>query len=114
MLDINLSDFFNKKKNIIKNKKEKFSFYSINDIKFRLVRDQLLSREDYKNVMFSMFNMKKFKPDDFYEILFMNSKQLIKINELGHLVGLHSHTHPTLIGNLSFETRPKTSEEEQT
>ena len=57
--------------------------------------------------MFKMFKDKNFEPKDFYEILFMNNKQLVKMRNLGHLIGLHSHTHPTLIEKLSFEEQAK-------
>jgi len=102
-LDKNLNLFFKNKDKIVNDTKVKFPHYSINDIKFRLVRDQLLTSDEYKTAMFSMFDEKNFKYKKFYEILFLNSDHLKKIKELGHLVGLHSHTHPTLLEKLSYE-----------
>ena len=102
-LDKDLSLFFKDKDKIIDDFKEKYPFYSINDIKFRLVRDRLLTSEEYKTNMFRMFDEKNFNHKKFYEILFLNSKHLKKIKELGHLIGLHSHTHPTLLERLSYD-----------
>ena len=102
-LDKDLSLFFKDKDKIIDDTKEKFSHYSINDIKFRLVRDRLLTSGEYKTNMFRMFDEKNFNHKKFYEILFLNSEHLKKIKELGHLIGLHSHTHPTLLERLSYD-----------
>ena len=49
-LDKDLSLFFKDKDKIIDDAKEKFSRYSINDIKFRLVRDKLLTSRSIKQV----------------------------------------------------------------
>ena len=106
-LDKDLSLFFKDKDKIIDDTKEKFSVYSINDIKFRLVRDRLLTSEEYKTNMFRMFDEKNFNHKKFYEILFLNSEHLKKIKELGHLIGLHSHTHPTLLKSLSYDEQLK-------
>jgi len=103
LLDKDLTVFFSKKEKIIRDTKLKVPIFSINDIKFRLVRDKLLNETKYKKIMLEMFAEKKFKPKDYYEILFMDKHHLNKINDLGHLIGLHSHTHPTLLENLSYD-----------
>ena len=72
LLDKDLSVFFKNQEKIIKDSKVKFSFYSTNDIKFRLVRDKLLSQLDYKKIMFAMFNEKNFKPEDHHSNIFMS------------------------------------------
>ena len=52
--------------------------------------------------MFLMFKNKKFNFDSVFKKLFFQKNDLIKLNSLGHLVGLHSHNHPTLLENLSY------------
>ena len=106
-MDKDLSIFFKDKTKIINTTKTKFSYYSINDIKFRLVRDKLLNSDEYRDVMFKMFNEKEFNFKNYYEILFLNSKHLKKMKELGHLIGLHSHSHPTLLESLSYDEQLK-------
>ena len=101
LLDKDLSTFFNENKKIIQIRKDKKNFYSINDIKFRLVRDKFLSKIDYKKIMFLMFKEKKFKPEDHFNNVYMNKLDVKKINECGHLIGLHTHSHPFLLENLS-------------
>lgn len=102
-LDIDLNNFFinNKKKiNLIK---IKYSHYSIEDIKFRLVRDIYLTKKQYQKIMFLMMDKKKFNYKRYYSKLFFDTNDVIKLDNLGHLIGLHSHNHPTLLEKLSYD-----------
>ena len=103
LLDMDLDYFFEKNKNNIKQVKRNFPFYSIEDIRFRLVRDTLITKQKYENTIKKLMDEKKFKPEKFYSKLFFNTKDVINLDKLGHLVGLHSHSHPTLIERLSYE-----------
>ena len=38
-------------------------------------------------------------------LLIVPEKDLIKLNSLGHQIGLHSHNHPTLLESLSYEVQ---------
>ena len=98
-----LNNFFKQNQTKIKDTKIKFPHYSIEDIKFRLVRDILLKKTDYEKTMFLMMNEKKFEPKKFYSNLFFNSEDLKNLNKLGHLVGSHSHNHPRFLETLSYE-----------
>tara|TARA_Y100000590_G_C15581316_1_gene962430 strand:+ start:200 stop:1162 length:963 start_codon:yes stop_codon:yes gene_type:complete len=100
---MNLKNIFIKNKKTLKDLKIKFPMYSINDIKFRFVRDRILKKNEYRDIMLDMFKKKKFNPSHYLDILFMNEKDLIRINKLGHLIGLHSHTHPTLLEKLNYK-----------
>ena len=42
-VDKNINKFFSENEKTIQDKKNKFSYYSVNDIKFRIVRDNLLN-----------------------------------------------------------------------
>ena len=107
ILDKDLKSFFEKNTNRIKETKNKFPHYSIEDIKFRLVRDFFLTKDQYENVMFSMFEEKQFNYQDFTKKLFFQKNDLEKLNNLGHLIGLHSHSHPTLMEKLSYDEQKK-------
>jgi len=102
VLDKDLNSFFEMNKKKIDIKKKKYNFYSYEDIKFRLVRDIFLSKDDYEKHMFLM--LKEFKVDieNQKSKLFFDEKDLIKLDGLGHIIGLHSHNHPTKIENLSY------------
>ena len=102
-LDKDTKFFFEKNSDIIKEKKIKFLHYSIEDIKFRLVRDVFLNKVQYEEIMFAMFKDKRFNYKYFSKKLFFQKNDLQNLNNLGHLIGLHSHNHPTLIEKLSYD-----------
>ncbi|MBO6960203.1 MAG: polysaccharide deacetylase family protein [Prochlorococcus marinus CUG1438] len=107
VLDEDLENFFKLSINKIKSIKIRSPHYSTADIKFRLVRDSYLTKTKYEKIMFSMFKQKGFNYKDFTEKLFFQKNDLKKLDQLGHSIGLHSHNHPTLIENLSFEEQKK-------
>ena len=101
VLDKDLKYFFDNNSKTIKSLKVKSPFYTLEDIKFRLTRDTLLTRDQYEETMLLMMKEKKLVPSDLYPKLLFNKNDLKKLDSLGHLVGLHSHTHPTSIETLS-------------
>ena len=103
VLDKDLRNFFDTNNEKIKSTKVKFPHYSIEDVKFRLVRDVFLTKSHYEETMFLMMKEKQFHFKKFYPRLFFNSNDLKKLNSLGHLVGLHSHNHPTLLEKLTYD-----------
>jgi peptidoglycan/xylan/chitin deacetylase (PgdA/CDA1 family) len=107
LLNENLNTFFDKNKKQMNETKIKFPFYSIEDIKFRLVRDALLTKNDYENTMSLMMSEKKFIAKEFYSKLFFSKDDLKTLDNLGHIVGLHSHSHPTLLEKLTYEEQKK-------
>ena len=107
VLNKDLNKFLLNNEKEIKYKKKKFPHYSTEDIKFRLVRDIFLKKNDYENIMFLMIENKRFKYKQFYSKLFFSEKDLKNLNKLGHLIGLHSHSHPTLMEKLSYLEQEK-------
>ena len=103
VLDKDLKTFFEDNNDKIKAKKIKSSHYSIEDIKFRLVRDIFLTKSQYEETMFLMFKEKQFNYKDFFKKLLFQKDDLIRLDSLGHLVGLHSHNHPTLLEKLNYD-----------
>ena len=53
--------------------------------------------------MFSLFKKKKFNYKDFFPKLFFQKDDLIKLDNFGHLIGLHSHSHPTSLEKLNYD-----------
>ena len=103
ILDKNLKCFFEKNIGVINEKKIKSPHYSIEDIKFRLVRDIFLTKIDYEKIMFLMFREKQFNYKNFTKKLYFHENDLKTLNNLGHLIGLHSHNHPTLMEKLNYK-----------
>ena len=46
---------------------------------------------------------KKFNFQESYKKIFFDISDLKKLDNLGHLIGLHSHNHPTLLEKLNYE-----------
>jgi peptidoglycan/xylan/chitin deacetylase (PgdA/CDA1 family) len=107
VLNKDLNIFFKKNEKKIKYTKIKFPHYSIEDIKFRLIRDIFLKKNDYEDIMFLMIREKRFKYKKLYSKLFFRDEDLINLDKLGHIIGLHSHTHPTLMEKLNYSEQEK-------
>tara|TARA_B100000900_G_C20545032_1_gene702152 strand:+ start:396 stop:1391 length:996 start_codon:yes stop_codon:yes gene_type:complete len=105
VLNKNLDNFFKIKSNEILKLKKRWPHYSIEDLKFRHVRDLFINKFEYRKIMFKLFKEFNFKPKDYYNKLFLNKKELRNIYSLGHLIGLHSHSHPTKLKNLPLKTQ---------
>ena len=103
ILDKDLKTFFKKNQKKIKSIKTKFPFYSVEDIKFRLIRDTFLTKKKYEETMFLMFKEKRFNQKNLLKKLFFQKEDLNELNNLGHIIGLHSHNHPTMLENLNYE-----------
>ena len=88
---------------MVEKNKKKFPYYSIGDIKFRLIRDNFIKKEEYEKTMQILMEQKKFNPKEFYKKLFFDKNDLVNLDNLGHSIGLHSHSHSTLIEKLSYE-----------
>ncbi|MBF96480.1 MAG: hypothetical protein CFH34_00961 [Alphaproteobacteria bacterium MarineAlpha9_Bin4] len=100
VLGKDLKFFFDENEKFIINRKKICPYYSIEDIKFRLVRDKFLSKNNYEKIMNIIMKEKKFSPSKYYKTLFFDKKDLKRLSSLGHSIGLHSHSHPTLLESL--------------
>lgn len=80
-----------------------FPFYSKNDKWFRYLRDQVLSPSSYEKIMLDMMSEMEFLPQSIAKDLWMSKRDLKDLAMRGHLIGLHSHDHPTQMSKLSFD-----------
>lgn len=79
-----------------------FPFYSVNDAKFRLVRDLVLGRQEYEAIMDEIIQEHGIDMDELSKDLWMSDAQLRYLTGQGHMVGLHSYSHPTTLAELSY------------
>jgi len=84
-----------------------FPFYSENDTKFRFIRDSILGTERYQKIMDTMLKAKNIDITDFSSKLWMTAEHLKKLKSDGHIIGLHSHSHPTTLSKLNFSEQEK-------
>lgn len=81
---------------------QQFSFYSADDRRFRFVRDEALGPQRYDALMDQMMDDAGFDISLAGQQLWMNNDDLISLDRAGHVIGLHSNTHPTRLGQMSF------------
>ena len=82
-----------------------YPFYTRRDRIFRYLRDDVLGVQRYQAVMQSMMEQKGFDAQAASARLWMQDRDLRALHDKGHVVGLHSYTHPTRLRELSPEAQ---------
>lgn len=80
-----------------------YPFYTDGDRIFRYLRDDVLGASRYLEVMQSMMAKNNFDPQAASTSLWMQDRDLRSLHDDGHVVGLHSYTHPTRLCELSLD-----------
>jgi len=78
-----------------------FPFYSLNDIKYRYLRDRILDRETYESVVENLIKDSGLSLSVLAEHLWLSKEQISELAKSGHEIGLHSYSHPTNMDQLS-------------
>lgn len=98
--------FHTEKLNHLKAQAAKFlnehQVYTKNDRIYRYLRDVVLSSSQYKQIMESMMADAGYFAHKYFENLFMNKKEVLDLANRSHCIGLHSHSHPTMIQDLDI------------
>ncbi len=71
------------------------AFYSDADRRFRFARDRILGPERYDETMVVMMRRSGYDVADAATRLWMGAGDLRRLASGGHVIGLHSHSHPT-------------------
>lgn len=103
----NVNIFLKSKKKEIEKLREISPYYSLNDVRFRLVRNKLLKEKEYKDVMLSLFKKKNYNYKKFIKKLYMSKNDIKRLIKNGHIVGLHSHNHELNLDQKSFSAQYK-------
>ena len=80
-----------------------FPFYTKEDRKFRFLRDKVLKPKEYKDVMKILMESKKVNIKDLTKDLWLKTDHLCTMRATGHIIGIHSHSHPTAMADLSYK-----------
>lgn len=80
-----------------------FAFYTTGDRRFRYFRDVVLGPDKYTTLMDSMLARYEFDARIWRDRLWMSGDDIRRLADSGHVIGLHSHTHPTAMKNLPRE-----------
>jgi peptidoglycan/xylan/chitin deacetylase (PgdA/CDA1 family) len=77
-----------------------FPFYTRNDRIFRYLRDDVLGVKRYHALMDEMIAASGLDVTAISKKLWMTNEQLRTLHEQGHIIGLHSYSHPTRLAEL--------------
>lgn len=86
-------------------------FYTYNDKKFRYIRDEILKDKLYVRCMEHMMNQFHYDADKWADKLWMNRDHLLELKSKNHIIGLHSHSHPTSLDKMEYEQQYKEYEQ---
>ena len=75
------------------------TIYSDSDRRFRFLRDKVLGPKHYEFIMDMMIMDSDIDKNQIQSLLWMDNDCLRMLDSLGHIVGLHSYTHPTDLKN---------------
>ena len=84
-----------------------YNFYTLNDRKFRYYRDEVLGQVQYYKIMDFMLEEYNYDANLYSNVLWCGNKELRDISNHGHIVGLHSHTHPTCLCEFDYNDQLK-------
>lgn len=77
-----------------------YPFYSEADRRFRYVRDEVLGPRRYEHVMDALIGSRGIELEELATGLWMKPEHLRELHGDGHVIGLHTHTHPTRVTRL--------------
>ena len=80
-----------------------WTFYSLEDRKFRYIRDIVLTPNRYYEILDRMISANNINENALHDVLWMNESNIKTLLSKNQFIGLHSHTHPTSLKELSFE-----------
>tara|TARA_B100001564_G_C20653603_1_gene678089 strand:- start:1892 stop:2473 length:582 start_codon:yes stop_codon:yes gene_type:complete len=80
-----------------------FPFYTENDRWFRYLRDQALGPMIYAKLMDQLMFEKKFDCDGIINNIWFSESNVKEIADSGHVIGLHSYSHPTQMSKLNYD-----------
>ncbi len=84
-----------------------YTFYTNEDREYRYYRDELLSSQQYIEIMDRIVEHYVSDKSALLNHLWMDEDCLKELNMKGHIVGLHSHTHPTRMDKLPYDEQLK-------
>ena len=101
-ININPNIFNSRKfRNYYKTEKNLYSFLTKIEIKYKFLRDIYFSKKKIENLLDNFFRTFGLKVRDLYKNTWMSRKDFVKLNKQGHMIGMHSFSHPYRMSSLS-------------
>lgn len=83
--------------------KLQYPFYSVNDLKYRFIRNYVLTKNDYENLMEGIMAEMNVSMKKIAKELWLTNFHIRKLSKEGHNIGLHSYDHLFTFSALSIE-----------
>jgi len=74
--------------------------YTTADRRFRYIRDEILGPQRYELIMWRMIDLAGWRERIPANLLWLDDDCLRRLSAAGHVIGLHSYSHPTLLEKL--------------
>lgn len=82
-------------------------YYTEQDKKYKYLRNKILSKEIFNSIMNELMRKKGYCFDDHKQEIWLTKDMVREIVSQGHMLGLHTHTHPNDVKSLSYEMQKK-------
>ena len=79
-----------------------FPFYTVDDLRFRYLRNTALGETVYNRIMDEMLESFGYNTKEASELLWMKPDQILTLHREGNIIGLHSHSHPSVLTDKGF------------
>jgi len=83
----------------------RYAVYSADDCRFRHLRDDIFGEGVYNAIMDGILASRGFEAKSLLQALWLGAEETRTLRAAGHVVGLHSHTHPTRLQNLPADAQ---------
>lgn len=77
-----------------------WSFYTDNDRRYRYLRDDVLGPERYQVAMDEFIAKNGSSLEELSKDVWLTADHIRHLHDTGHVIGLHSHSHPTRLAEL--------------
>lgn len=84
---------------------QSFPFYSVDDLKFRFIRNEMGT--EFEKVLDLLMKDKGISKSHISKDLWLSNLELRNLSEKGHVIGLHSYDHPSNFARLSYQDQLK-------
>jgi peptidoglycan/xylan/chitin deacetylase (PgdA/CDA1 family) len=89
-----------------------YSFYTDNDRRFRFARDVVLGQRRYFDIVDAMMREDSgYDIDAAAKLLWMTDDDIRALHADGHVIGLHSYSHPTALADLPVDEQERQYQE---
>ncbi len=78
-------------------------FYTREDRLYKYLRDRVMTDGEFNGVLQTMMDEMGYDVEQYRQILWLNRQEVQRLADTGHVIGMHTHTHPNEIGKLPYE-----------